>query len=275
MIEAVEERAIAQASFAFGEVPIRFESSDGTWLSYLDKRYRKFSIEPRNESFVVSFEPTPLPLPDALVSPLAVHLEDLRCEPVPGGYRVSTETSRCEIDLRSRRATLRGPKALYPLDNVLRHLLPILWDRGLIVHSALIADADGGSVLACGPSGAGKSTLAKLARGRALSDELAAIQLEAGRATSVSLPFWEARPGNARLRAILHIGHGAHHRLQALGPEESLRRLATQVLWPVWDEPALARSFAFLTRVAKAVPAFDFRFTPTEDLCDFIDEEVP
>jgi hypothetical protein len=274
MLEVVEEREVSQASFAFGEVCIKFESADRTWLSYLDRRYRNFSVASRSESFVVRFEPTSAPLPQSLLTPLAAHLEAVHCEPKASGYRVRTETSQCEIDLRSRRAILRGPSAMYPLDNVLRHLLPLLWEEGLLVHSALVADAAGSGVLACGPSGAGKSTLARLARGRALSDELAAVKLGERQTIAVALPFWESRPGRARLRAILHLEHGARHRLEPLAPKDALRRLATQVLWPVWDEPAMARSFAYLTDLAEAVPAFDLSFAPTGDVWDFIDKEV-
>jgi len=274
MLEVAEERGVSQASFAFGEIELRFESSDRTGLSYLDRRYRKFSVDPRSERFVISFEPTSLPLPTNLVTPLAAHLEAVHCQPTTHGYRVRTETSGCEIDLRSRRAILRGPSAMYPLDNVLRHLLPLLWEEGVILHSALVADGAGSSVLACGPSGAGKSTLARLARGRALSDELAAVKLEDGGAMSIALPFWESRPGRAHLRAILHLEHGARNRLEPLRPEDTLRRLATQVLWPVWNESAIARSFAYLTEIAETVPAFDLSFVPTEDVWDFIDKEV-
>jgi hypothetical protein len=274
MLEVAEEKELTQASFAFGEIQLRFESADATWLGYLDRRYRRFSVPPRAESFVVRFEPTSAPLPPDLVTPLAAHLEAVHCGPVPDGYRVSTETSECEIDMRSRRALLQGPSALYPLDNVLRHLLPLLWEDGLIVHSALVAGQDGSGVLACGPSGAGKSTIARLAGGRALSDELAAVRVEQAGATSIALPFWESRPGSTRLRAALHLGHGAFHRIERLGPEQALRRLASQVLWPVWDEKAMARSFAYLAEIAETVPSFDLWFAPRGDVWDFIDKEV-
>jgi len=274
MVEVADERRVSHASFAFGEIHLRFESADLPWLSYLDRRYRNFSVAPQSESFVVRFEPSSAPLPPDLVTPLAAHLEAVHCEPTPRGYRVRTATSQCEIDLCSRRATLSGPSAMYPLDNVLRHLLPLLWEDGLLVHSALVADGDGSGVLACGPSGAGKSTLARLAGGRALSDELAAVRLESRGAISIALPFWESRPGSARLRAILHLAHGASHRLERLLPQQALRRLASQVLWPVWDELAMARSFAFLTELAETVPVFDLFFSPVEGVWDFIDKEV-
>ncbi len=269
-----EERELSQASFAFGETHLRFESADRTWLAHLDRRYRSFSTSPRVGSFVVRFEPTSAPLPPDLVTPLAAHVEAVHCAPAADGYRVSTETSECEIDMRSRRAFLRGPAALYPLDNLLRHLLPLLWEEGVIVHSALVAGGDGSGVLACGPSGAGKSTIARLAGKRALSDELAAVRIERHGATSIALPFWVSRPGSARLRAALHLGHGPAHRLERLRPEQALRRLASLVLWPVWDESAMARSFAYLAALAESVPAFDLSFAPVGDVWDFIDKEV-
>jgi hypothetical protein len=274
MLEVAEEIELSQASFAFGEIQLRFESADRTWLAYLDRRYGRFSVPPRAGSFVVRFEPTAAPLPPDLVTPLAAYLEAVHCAPAVEGYRVTTETSECEIDMRSRRARLQGPAALYPLDNVLRHLLPLLWDEGLIVHSALVASEDGSGVLACGPSGAGKSTIARLAGERALSDELAAVRIEPGGAASIALPFWESRPGSARLRAVLHLGHGVAHRLERLRPEQALRRLASQILWPVWDEGAMARWFAYLAALAETVPAFDLSFAPAGDVWDFIDKEV-
>jgi hypothetical protein len=273
MLELAEESAISQASFAFGEIHLRFESSDREWLSFLGRRYGSFSLASAEQAFVVRFEPTAAPPPAGLASPLAPRLEAVDCEPTTNGYQVRTETTDCGIDLVSRRAVLRGPPAMYPLDNVLRHLLPILWEDGLILHSALVAVGEG-SVLACGPSGAGKSTIARLARGRALSDELAAIHLAGGEARAIALPFWEARPGSAGLRAVLHLRHGAQHRIEPVRSEDAVRRLASQVLWPVWDEAAMARSFAFLAELAEMVPAFDLSFAPTEDVWELIDREV-
>jgi hypothetical protein len=273
MLDLAERTAISQASFAFGKTHLRFESADREWLSYLDRRYGSFSASFTNEAFVFRFESTAPPPPD-LASPLAPRLEAVRFEETAAGYFARTDTTDCQIDLRSRRAALRGPSAMYPLDNVLRHLLPLLWEEGLVVHSALVRLRDSGCVLACGPSGAGKSTIARLARGRALSDELAAVSIDR-EAVGIALPFWESRPGSARLRAVLHLRHGGSHRLERLRPEDSLRRLASQVLWPVWSEPAMARSFGHLTDLAEMLTAFDLSFAPTEDVWDFIDREVP
>jgi hypothetical protein len=274
MLDPHLEEVIPHASFAFGEVHLRFESASRTWLSYLDRRYGRFAEPLRDDSFVVRFEPTSGSVPPDLVTPLAAHLESVRCEPMESGFRVRTDTSECDIDLDSRRAVLSGPPAMYPLDNVLRHLLPLLCENGLLFHSALATDSEGRGILASGPSGAGKSTLARLARGRALADELAAVDLAGAVPTAIALPFWESRPGRAPLRAILHIGHGADHRLRTLRPEEALRRFSGQVLWPVWSEAAMARSFAFLTEMMETVPAYDLEFSPANDVWEFIEREI-
>jgi hypothetical protein len=272
MLAEVDVRAIPQSSFSFGDVSLEFESGDSNWLAYIDRRYGSFAGGCGNEPFRIRFEPTSGPLPAGLPTPLAAHLEAVDCAPTPRGYRIETSTSSCEIDMVSRQATLRGPSAMYPLDNLLRHLLPLLVEDGLIVHSALV-ECGASGLLASGPSGAGKSTLACLARGRALSDELAVVKMNGRAASAIALPFWNARRGRTPLRAILHLSHARSHRLERIGSGAAMRRLASQVLWPVWDERAIARSFSSLTDIAEAVPAFDLGFAPTEDVWDFLDKE--
>jgi hypothetical protein len=274
MIPVAEETEIACSSFAFGEIELRFESRDRAWLALLHRRYRGFEVSSRSGAFIVRFEPAATSLPPDLVSPLAPRLESVRCRPTAKGYQVRTKTSEGEIDLSARTAMLRGPSAMYPLDNLLRHLLPLLWE-GLIAHSALVEDGEGSGFLACGPSGAGKSTIARLARSRAFSDELTALRIREGRPESVALPFWNARPGSFPLRAVLHLRHArARHRLVRISPEESLRLLAPQTLWPVWSEQAMSRVFVCLADLATRVAAYELSFAPSEDVWSFVDEGI-
>jgi hypothetical protein len=277
LVQTSQEPAPPSQLVAFGDVPVRFESADRKWLGFVERRYGSFRDASAGTPFVVRFEPTDAALPERLPTPLAVHLEALRMETTRNGYRVRSETTLCEIDLDGRRARLQGPSAMYPLDNVLRHLLPLLWEAGVIVHAAALKDSNGRGLLACGPSGAGKSTIAALAGARALSDELAAVRLGLGEEGNVlvSLPFWTARPGRASLAAILFLGHGDSHRLVPLSREAALKRLATQILWPVWDETATERSFDHLVRIVETTPAFDLSFTPDGSVVRFLEEEVP
>jgi hypothetical protein len=275
MIDLTHETAVSSAGVSFGEIPFRFETADSRWLGLLESRYRAFLKEGEAPGFTIRFSPTAAALPGDLASPLAVHLEELRCRPTTSGYRVETETSSCDIDLLAREAELRGPSAMYPLDNLLRHLLPILWRDGVIVHAAALAAEDGRGILASGPSGAGKSTLAELAFDRSLCDELSAVRMDGGEALVVSLPFWKSRPGRASLRAILLLEHGGRHRLEPLSPGAALRRISTQILWPVWNEKAMARSFAHLSRLVESVPSFVFSFAPRPDAIAFLEEQIP
>jgi hypothetical protein len=273
MIELTSETAARSAIFSFGEILLRFESADSHWLGLLERRYRGFSGNSAAH-LTVRFEPTTVELPRDLPSPLAVHQEELRCRPTPAGYRVETETSSCDIDLVAREAVLRGPSAMYPLDNLLRHVLPLLWRDGVMVHAAALVARDGRGLVASGPSGAGKSTLARLAAERSLCDELAAIRMDGSGPVVVSLPFWESRPGSAGLRALLVLERGDRHSLEPLAPGAALRRLSTQILWPVWNETAMARSFVHLSRLVESVPAFVFSFAPRPDALRFLEEEI-
>ena len=164
---------------------------------------------------------------------------------------------------------------MYPLDNLLRHLLPLLWDEGVLVHGAFLTRRSGGGLLAGGPSGAGKSTLSRLASAHALCDELTAVRIEKAEVHLISLPFWESRPGRAPLDALFFLSHGATHRLIPLRPEQTLRRLVPLVLWPVWDEMAMASAFAHVTRLSESRPAFELAFAPRPDVWEFIEKEAP
>jgi hypothetical protein len=99
--------------------------------------------------------------------------------------------------------------------------------------------------------------------------------MDGGAPVVVSLPFWNSRPGSAALRAILLLEHGDDHRLEPLSPGGALRRLSTQILWPVWNETAMARTFAHLSRLVESVPAFVFSFAPRPDAISFLEEEIP
>lgn len=263
------------ASFAFGEIPIIFESTDRHWLSLLDRRYGPFRVSPGAGGFRVRFEPRATPVPPEVETPLAIHLEAIHCERTRSGFRVETETTSCTIDLPSRQAVLHGPSAMYPLDNLLRHLLPLLWEEGVLLHAAAIEYVPERGVLACGPSGAGKSTLAHLAGTRALCDELTAVRCSGSSREIVSLPFWVSRPGRAELRAILLLAHGTSHRLVPLRPEAAWKRLVTQVSWPVWDESATGRCFESLVHLVQETPVFELSFTPADDVWPFLEKEVP
>jgi hypothetical protein len=250
-------------------VAVGFHSRDATWLDLLSRRLSPFQIS-RPFHFLIEQEttgPTPVELPSAL----AIHLEPQELEDTPSGFVIRTPTSVCEVDLEARRARVAGPRALYPLDNLLRHLLPFLYSEGLVLHGAAFEHGGSGFV-ASGPSGSGKTTLSQLAGARALCDELTAIRWESRRARLLALPFWKARPGSAPLEGVLMLRHAQRHRLRRLGSKEAFKRLAPQVLWPLDKSWAVKRTFEYLSRLVEEVPAWELGFAPRSDVWDAIRE---
>jgi len=260
-------------SYRFGNTSFAFESSDPTWLSYLSERYSSFQDRDPRDVFVVHYECTAPHRPEALTSPLSRYVEAPVIERNENGFTAKTPTTFSEVDVDARRARLEGPRALYPLDNLFRHLLPALGEQGALIHSAALAQ-DGQGVLACGPSGAGKSTLADLAGENALCDELSSVFASEKDYRLTSLPFWQARPGSVALRAVLLLRHGREHRLEPVSKADAFRKVSQQVLWPVEIPQAMDRTLGHVSALVDKVPVFELTFCPTPSVWGFIEEQV-
>lgn len=259
-------------TYRFGSTSIAFDSRDQTWLSFLGERYASFRDRNPHDVFRLHFECTAPSAPDGLTSPLSTYVEAPTIDTNAHGFTATTATTFADVDLDARRARLRGPRALYPVDNLFRHLLPALGEQGVLVHGAALAKR-GRGVLACGPSGAGKSTLARLAGERALCDELAAVYADDDGYRLESLPFWNARPGSADLTAILLLHHGREHRAEPVPRANALRRITQQVLWPVELPVAMDRALGHVASLVAAVPVFELWFRPEPNVWGFIEEQ--
>ncbi len=127
-------------SYRFGNTSLNFESSDRTWLSYLSERYSSFGepfpfqVDPPVNDFVVHFESTAAHRPEGLTSPLSTYVEAPVIETHEHGFTARTATTFADVNLDRRRAHLSGPRALYPLDNLFRHLLPALGEQGALAR---------------------------------------------------------------------------------------------------------------------------------------------
>ena len=270
-VSGVSDAAASRSvPYLFGETSLVFESADRTWLGYLDARFDAFRTSSAENTFVIDFESTTDRLPEGMTSPLATYVEAHDVEPCANGFSARTKTASAIVDLDRRRAKLRGPRAAYPLDNLLRYLLPALSEQGVLFHSAALE-----GVIACGPSGAGKSTLASLSGKHALCDELCAVRRDpSGRYRASSLPFWQARPGSTELEAVVLLSHAAHHRLRRVCASEALRRLSTQILWPVAISSAMDRALDQVAGLVQSVPVFELAFAKDASVWDFIKEHV-
>jgi hypothetical protein len=264
------------ATYRFGEIPLAFESADPGWFAMLETRYGAFRdvSDDGTSPFSIRYECTgDEELPADLPSPLAVRPETPVIAPTPRGMNARAKSSWARIDLISGRAEITGPRAMYPLDNVLRQLLPLLCRDGVVLHSAALIHR-GRALLACGPSRAGKSTLASLAAEAAIADELAAVRPDGTRFRVVSLPFWRSRPGSGRLEAILFLRHGREHHLRPLDTGSAFRRLASQSSWPVDFPPEVDRVLGVVTELVNTIQAVEFSFTPQRDAWDFLKREL-
>jgi len=259
--------------YRFGNTSFAFQSSDPTWLSYLGERYSAFEEREPRDSFVVHYECTVAHRPEGVTSPLSRYLEAPVIARNKNGFTTKTPTTFAAVDIGARRATLEGPPALYPLDNLFRHLLPALGEQGALIHSAALA-RDGHGVLACGPSGAGKSTLAALAGENALCDELSSVFVSERDSRLTSLPFWQARPASVALHAVLLLRHGGKHRLERVSKADALRKVSQQVLWPVEIPQAMDRTLGHVSSLVDKVPVFELTFCPTPSAWGFIEEQV-
>lgn len=180
----------------------------------------------------------------------------------PQGFLLQSRHFCAQVDLPARRAWLAGNAFPESLDVLLRNLLPWLASPGLVLHGALL-QLEEGVVVCCGASGAGKSTLAKLAQAGALCDELTLVEAAAdGAFQGTALPFWEARPGQGMLRAVLVLTHARENRLARMTPSQAVPLLASHVLWPTYCAEAMAAAFASLMAVVRQLPVFSFGFRP-------------
>jgi len=211
-------------------------------------------------------------LPADLPSPLAIRQEASRVVGSGEAFTVIGETFTAEVDLAARRARVEGPEAAYPVDALLRHLLPLMVDDGVVVHGVMLG-ADGRCWVSSGPSGSGKSTLARLLPERAFCDELVALRRGPAGWEARALPFWEGRPGRGRLEALCMLRHGSSHTRRPISPGRLVRELLEQMLWPLHDPAATVGCFQRLGDLAAEVPAFELEFAPRADVWPILSGE--
>ena len=242
-------------------------ADDRRWLDVLAPRYAPFAATAAGPVCEVELRATGEPPPDwqalaPLLEPPTRTTTENALALVAAGYRVA-------LDAGGRWGRAEGPLHRAPVDQLLRHALPLrLAADGLLLHGALLAD-ERGAFVCCGPSGCGKSTLARLLPARAHCDELAAVRRHEDGWGGWSLPYWHGRPAALPLRGLHLLRHGADHARVRLRPEDALRRLAREVLWPAF--PAAAeRAFAALATLVAELPVWELSFRPQPDVWEVL-----
>lgn len=155
----------------------------------------------------------------------------------------------------------------YPLlqHQVIEHLAD---HAGLLVHAGAVV-LDDAAVLFSGPPGVGKSTLARLCRSAGLpvlSDDRVALRAQPAGFVACGTPWHSSAvafaPLQSPLRAICMLRHGPVNQLIRLTPSEALRRLAPEVLLPLWDQAAVTAVLAGLAALIATLPCYDLAFVP-------------
>ncbi len=259
-----------QLCFDYGGVAVAYGSDTEPWLAAVADRFDGFATQ-RESDFTIEYrvDDRPAAPPADLEVARWVSLGRVAED---GRLVFAGPSFSATADLAARRATVVGPLATYPLDLMMRDLLPLLVGDGVILHGAALTDG-GRAWACCGPSGCGKSTLARLLPERALCDELTLIEPSDGALRVRSLPYWTARPGTAPLAGVYLLSHGREAARVPLAPEEALRELVPQTVWPALSQAATGRCFSSLCRLVEQVPVWRLAFAPTRDVWETISRE--
>lgn len=175
-------------------------------------------------------------------------------------------TFRATIDLTTRRGSVTGPRAAYPLDATLRILATAVDPDAVVLHAAGLA-ANGRGWACGGPSGCGKTTLAGLVGDRALCDEHVMVKRTAESTFRLlALPFWKGRGGTAHLAGVHLLRHGPSHQRDRLSASEAAHVLTGMVLWPSWSSARMEHTFTLVADLAVSVPVYHLAFARDPDV---------
>lgn len=147
--------------------------------------------------------------------------------------------------------------------------------RGAVVHSSCVV-ANGRAMLFVGPSGTGKTTMARIwARTGAtiLNDENNIIRIDRARVLAGASPWHgmanTVSAGSFPLAGIFHLAKEPANRLAELSTEESVTRLFTTTVVPVFlpDGPSLVMDA--WGEIPDRVPSYELGFVPDEQVVPF------
>lgn len=151
---------------------------------------------------------------------------------------------------------------------------------GTILHACGVLDC-GRAILFSGASGTGKTTMARLwhhAGATLMNDERNVVILRNGTPFAGSSPWHgednRVSPLTAPPAGIFFIRHGRRNSLTPLTPSESVARLMTLSIIPLFMEGAVPRLLELWHTVAECVPCYDLGFTPDQGVVDLVRETL-
>ena len=165
-----------------------------------------------------------------------------------------------------------------PLETGLGQRLIVLWlacHGGLMVHGCGVIDVDKGYLFA-GNSGNGKSTMAGLWKDHAtiLCDERVIIRNVDGRFRIYGTPwhsdFAEVSSQSVPLEKIFFLGHHTNNSSRKQTEIVASTMLLKRAYHPFWDKTGMSNTLDFCDHLLHAVPSYELRFVPDEQVVDFI-----
>jgi hypothetical protein len=165
----------------------------------------------------------------------------------------------------------------YPLDElVMMHRLAL--GEGVEVHALGLADEDGSGYLFLGHSGAGKSTTARLWMAqpgvKLLSDDRIILRRHGDQFWMYGTPWHGdagvASPDRAPLSAIFLLEQAWVNELASVSALTAAAEMFARAFVPHYLESGIRFSLDFLEQIARAVPCFVLRFTPTPEAVEAV-----
>lgn len=157
------------------------------------------------------------------------------------------------------------------------HVIEWLASRhGMLLHAGATV-VDDTAVVFAGPPEAGKSTLARLCAAAGLPllcDDRVVLQQADSRFVVSGTPWHSTTPlvapRQAPIAALVFLQHGQSNQLNPLSPTQALRRLATEVFLPLWEQPLVAHVLETMAALIETIPCYELAFVPDAAVVDVL-----
>jgi hypothetical protein len=148
--------------------------------------------------------------------------------------------------------------------------------KGMILHACGVRD-EGRGYLFLGYSGDGKSTMANLwfeNSATILNDDRIVIRERGGEFWMYGTPwhgdFKEWSSGGMPIRKMFFLSRGAENEAVPKQGADAVSMILARAFPPLWDEAGMAYTVDFCRRMVGKFPCYELRFTPGNDVLDFV-----
>ena len=253
-----------------GNTSTALNATDYSFQQLLKKRYAPFVKASRNvhsQFDIELIEPRPSVDPTGTAPQ-----EDLKVKLDGGRWTFHRGDFEADWDPQTGIGRIRQSSNPYSPDAVLRivHSLILAREGGFLIHSAS-AVRDGCAFLFTGVSGAGKTTISRLAPPDVtlLTDEISYVKPDRAGYRAFGTPFAGelSKPGeniSAPLSVLYFLEKGPDNRIEAIRPNEAIRKLLRNILFFADDPELVNLVFQSACSFVEKVPMRKLVFLPDE-----------